>query len=140
MVGHPMKYSFWIAVPLLIAGFLLQVGEVVLSRFEAHTEGNAVIVQWETQLEQGVVRFYLERKTQQEVSFRAVKEMRPHGPGKLYRYKDDHVYKQGIASQVQYRLRIVYENGASQIIPPIAVDYTSTAIRRTWGSIKAMFQ
>ncbi len=120
---------------LVWAGF----GQVVLSRFEARTQGNDIVVEWETRVEQEVKTYVLERKTQYDVAFREIKRFTPHGPQKKYRYRDTHVYK-NTAEQVYYRLRILYKDGTIQLIDPIATDYTSTAVRRTWGSIKAMFQ
>ncbi len=114
-------------------------GQVVLQRFEARTQGNDVIVEWEAQVEQEVKMYVLERRTRYDVAFREIKRFTPQGPKKVYRYRDTHVYK-NTSEQVYYRLRIIYRDGTLQLIDPIATDYTSTAVRRTWGSIKAMFQ
>jgi hypothetical protein len=58
---------------------------------------------------------------------------------KPYSFRDDQVYKSA-ADQLDYRLEVVYENGLREVLVTKSLNYTTTAIRRTWGSIKAMFQ
>ena len=71
--------------------------------------------------------------------FVSVHVVKSHGAGKPYLYRDDQVYKAG-ADQLDYRLEAVFENGLREVVRSASVNYTSTAVRRTWGSIKAMFQ
>ncbi|MDX1546474.1 MAG: hypothetical protein R3247_05780, partial [Rhodothermales bacterium] len=58
---------------------------------------------------------------------------------KEYRFVDDQVYKSA-AEELDYRLDAVFSNGLRQQVASKKLNYTPTAIRRTWGSIKAMFQ
>jgi hypothetical protein len=35
---------------------------------------------------------------------------------------------------------VVYSNGLREVLASKSLNYTSTPLRRSWGSIKAMFQ
>ena len=114
-------------------------GRAVLNRFEARTEGSDVVVTWQASIEENVRAYVLERKTPFDAQYRELSRTSPRGANQVYSYRDTQIYKTA-AEQVQYRLRIVSGDGSFVVVDPIAIDYTPTAIRRTWGSIKAMFQ
>ena len=82
------------------------------------------------------------RSTFSNGQFVTVQETTAQGVNRRYEYKDDQVFKSAAAATrdvVDYRLVAVYQSGARQILASQSVNYTSTALRRTWGSIKAMF-
>ena len=91
-------------------------------------------------MEDGVARYDLQRRSRfSNDQFVDVTSIVSHGTGKSYRFIDDQVYKSA-SEQVDYRLEVVYDNGVREQLGIRSVNYTPTAIRRTWGSIKAMFQ
>jgi hypothetical protein len=115
---------------------------VALSKFEAYTEGNMVVVTWQAEqgTENGVAAYILDRKTDLDHGWREVATLSYAGSAAEYTYQDKTLYKMA-ANQVEYRLRVRYSNGSVETFDQKArADYTSTAVRRTWGSIKAMFQ
>ena len=124
---------------LLLAGAGLGAGSVKLDYFKVDRQGNNFIVTWKAELEQDVRTYELHRKTTYATEFVALQSFSAHGAGKEYQFKDDQVYKSA-SEQVDYRLEVVFTNGLRQQIAERKVNYTPTAIRRTWGSIKAMFQ
>jgi fructose-specific phosphotransferase system component IIB len=79
------------------------------------------------------------RKTTLTNDFGMAMEASPHGIAKEYLFRDSQVYK-AAAEQLDYRLEVVYSNGARETLTTQSINYTSTAIRRTWGSLKALFQ
>lgn len=111
-----------------------------LSFFKVDRENNDMVVTWEATTESGVDRYELQRKTRfTNNQYVVVSDITPQGTGQTYRIMDDQVYK--IASeQVDYRLEVVYSNGVREELAHQSISYTPTAVRRTWGSIKAMFQ
>ncbi len=112
---------------------------VVFSRFDARTEGNDIVVSWEASIETDIREYILERRTIFDTQFLEMVRVEAHGPNSLYTYRDVRVFKVQ-AEQVSYRLRMIDDKGSlAGVTDPIAVDYTPTAVRRTWGSIKAMF-
>lgn len=128
-----------LAAPLVLGAVL--VGGSRVTVFEVQKEGNDLVVTWQAELEDGVREYDLRRHTPySNGEFVLIESVQAHGVGKLYRYRDDQVYKNA-ADMVDYRLDVVYEDGSREIgVKTHSINYTSTAVRRTWGSIKAMFQ
>ena len=112
---------------------------VELSYFNVNREGNNFVVTWEAETEEDVRSYELYRKTSYAATFSSIQTLTAHGPGKEYKFEDNQVYK-AASEQVDYRLEVVFRNGLRQQVAEKQVNYTPTAIRRTWGSIKAMFQ
>jgi hypothetical protein len=113
---------------------------VELSFFKVTTEGNDLVVSWEALREEGVQRYELRRRTPfSKGQYVLVAQLQAQGAGRMYRYVDRQVYKQ-TADEVAYQLWAVYVDGSAQQLAEQAINYTPTAVRRTWGSIKAMFQ
>lgn len=111
---------------------------VVFSRFDARTEGNNIVVSWQASVESDISEYVLERKTLYDAQFIEMARFQPHGTNSLYTYRDDRVFKVQ-SEQVSYRLRIINTDNSFVVTDAITIDYTPTAVRRTWGSIKAMF-
>jgi hypothetical protein len=133
-----MRRRFILGI-LLAAPFWLAASTIVLSRFEARTEGSDVIVSWQASVETGVRTYVLERKTRYDVQFVELTRLQAKGANQLHEFRDTRIYK-AVGELVEYRLRVVYDDQSFVLVDPISVDYTPTAVRRTWGSIKAMFQ
>ena len=115
-------------------------GSAELAFFKAEAQNGAVVLSWQTKAETEVQRFELWRKTFYSTSHVQLDQaFDAHGPGKPYRYVDDEVYKAD-SELVNYELRVVYKDGSRATLNAIDFNYTTTAVRRTWGSIKAMFQ
>ena len=120
--------------------------------FRVERQSSDFVITWQVDAEDDVRGYAVYRKTayseDQDVTRQlAVEEGRrtgalivPHGAGQRYRLRDSQVYKGADEQQVQYRLVRVWNNGLEEEIGAQTVNYTSTAVRRTWGSIKAMFQ
>ena len=129
-----------IALVLLLSGFSAMMGQVRLSQFEVREEGRDFVISWESELEEDVRQFEIMRKTPfSNDQFVRVFEAVGHGPNKAYDFRDSQVFKSG-SDQVDYQLEVVYRNGVREVLKSQSMNYTSTAVRRTWGSLKAMFQ
>ena len=128
-----------VLAPLLLGAVLLAGARVTL--FEVQKDGSDLVISWQSEQEDGVREYELQRRTPySNDQFVRIKTVPAHGPGKLYRYRDDQVYKNA-ADMVDYRLDVVLTDGSREIgVRTYSINYTSTAVRRTWGSIKAMFQ
>lgn len=135
-----MKHSIAILALLLLTGAWAQSGRVQLSGFEIRAEGADFVVSWSTELEEDVREFEIQRRTpSSNDQFVTVHGVPGHGPSKAYTFRDSQVFKSG-ADKLDYRLEVVYTNGIREILRSQSLNYTSTATRRTWGSLKAMFQ
>ena len=124
---------------VVLTGAGLAASTVTLNYFNVERQGNEFTIAWKADTEEDVRNYELFRKTSYTASFSAIESFNAHGAGKEYRFKDDQVYK-AASEQVDYRLEVVFNNGVRQQLAEKKVNYTPTAIRRTWGSIKAMFQ
>ena len=115
--------------------------EVVLRRFEARAIGNDVQVSFSVADEANLREIILERKTRFDAQFRELKRFSLQGSNRVYEHLDDSVYKDQAFSNelVQYRLKFV-ERNTNSFSYVLNLNYFPTAIRRSWGSIKAMFQ
>lgn len=133
------SFTLLLLVPL-VAGWVLW-GDAQVTLFEIQREGNDLVVIWQAELEDGVRQYELNRLTPySDGGFVMIKSVPAHGVGKQYRYRDNQVYKNA-ADQVAYRLDVVFQDGSRTVgVKLESVNYTPTAVRRTWGSIKAMFQ
>ena len=110
--------------------------------FNVERDGNALAITWETEREEHVSVFQVFRKAGFDADFVVVGTSSRHGVDLQYKLVDDQVYKTGggDAAFLDYRLEVVFESGVRQRLAEKKINYTSTAIRRSWGSIKAMFQ
>ncbi len=105
-----------------------------------------VSVVWTVSQADQVVGFRIARSLRNDQSYSDVHAIQVNpgditGSGREFQFIDRSVFKPGVASDaVFYKLLIVYRNGSVEEKGPVTVNYTSTAIRRTWGSIKSMFQ
>ena len=126
-------------LPLMAFSGILT-GSVQMRFFKIDEEGSDLIVSWQTDQEVEVREFELQRMTRfTNNQFVKIQSIEPHGVSKPYIYRDDQVFKAS-SEQVDYRLEVIYSNGVREQLAREQINYTSTAIRRTWGSIKAMFQ
>jgi len=112
---------------------------VQLSFFRVEVQENNFVITWQAQVEENVRMYELRRKTSYSERFTPVTEVTARGTDVTYRYVDDEVYK-AASEQVDYELVVTYTNGTQEMVTQRQVNYTPTAVRRTWGSIKAMFQ
>ena len=101
-------------------------------------QGNNFMLTWQAEVEEDVRVYEIERKTAYS-NFTTIASVPPHGIRKQYQHLDDQVYKSN-SEQLSYRLHVVYTNGLREQLADRQINYSPTAVRRTWGSIKAMFQ
>ena len=123
------------AICLVASSFLV----VRLRYFNTEYDAGVITVTWETESESDVKMYELYRRSGQSDEFSKIAELSVHGINVPYIVRDDKVYKTSSAI-VDYRLEVVLTNGLRQRIAERKVNYTPTAIPRSWGSIKAMFQ
>ena len=133
-----MKTAAAVMLAILVTGAAMST--VRLKYFNVDREGNALAVTWETETEDDVRSFEVFRKAGFDAGFVPVGTSNGHGIDRQYKILDDQVYKAGSSAFIDYRLEVVYNSGVRQRLAEKKVNYTSTAIRRSWGSIKAMFQ
>ncbi len=132
----------------LAAVFLLwssvALGEVIqASSLRAQDDGSGVAIRWTSQDETGVVGYYVERKAGGSGTFiPLVSQAIPvKGNGQNYLFEDETAFRTN-GNFYQYRLTPV--NSTGQAVGAsyyVSIDHNNvSSVRRTWGSIKAMFR
>jgi hypothetical protein len=126
---------FALAVVLMGAGY-----GVKLNAFGIQEDARDFVITWQADKEEGVYAYEIRRRTPfSRDNFLKVEEVKAHGVNKPYLFRDTQAYKSA-SDQVEYRLEVVYSNGLREVLASKSLNYTSTPLRRSWGSIKAMFQ
>lgn len=134
---------------LFLTPGLLGAQSATVSGFSAElnpANRNEVVVSWTVSSADQVTGFRIARSIRTETQFVVIHAVQVNtgdipASGREFRFVDNGVFKPGDGSDaVFYKLLVDYRNGSVDERGPVSVNYTSTAIRRTWGSIKSMFQ
>jgi hypothetical protein len=133
-----MKYILPLLLIVFLAGTLF--AGAFLDFFQGRSDGNNISLEWKTRGEQNIVSFEIQRKAGYEGDYMSIVQIDPKGSNSYYSYVDRSAYKSS-ASVYIYRLKI--NEGASapaSFSNEITVSHSVSSIKRTWGSIKAMFR
>ena len=109
-----------------------------LEYFHGRSEGDDIKLEWKTKEETNLQNFKIERKTPQS-SFVEITTVQPKGSNSYYSYLDQSTYKMSDMIFI-YRLKIVDTNGQASYSNEVSVSHSVSGVKRTWGSIKAMFR
>jgi len=131
------KIALILLVPLGIALGI----DVIRDLPTAYSNGTDIVLSWRTVQESSVARFDILRRAGTEGEFLRVGMMSARrADNSSYEYIDRQVFK-STGGIYQYQVQAILDSG--QPLPPtpaVTVSHLSSAARRTWGSIKAMFR
>jgi len=130
-----MKVSYILLVLLFATAIF---AGTFLEYFQGRSEGEDVRLEWKTREEVDLQHFKIERKTPQS-SFVEIATIQPKGSNSYYTYLDQSAYKPGDLLFV-YRLKIIDSNGQVSYSNEVSISHSVSGVKRTWGSIKAMFR
>lgn len=135
-----MKKKQFILLVFLTFGlfFGFKAGTISIDYFKAKNIGDRVILEWKSISEDGLKSYVIERKRETQTDYEEVKTFDPKGNNSVYQYDDIGLYKT-TSEKINYRLKINSEENSFYYMNT-SISYTATAVRRTWGSIKAMFK
>ena len=123
---------------LVIVLFGTSIAGAFIEYFHARVEGENVKLEWKTGEESNLKHFVLERRTQQS-PYIDLATINAKGSNSFYSYYDESVYK--ASSYIfTYRLRIVENDSKVSYSSEVSVSPSISGVKRTWGSIKAMFR
>lgn len=114
--------------------------EIIKDRPTALSNGSDIILRWNTVDEAGVQRFEVLRRAGTEGDFSlvgAIEQLK--GNNSSYEYIDKSVFKAN-SGVYQYKIRIINGTNPAPETEVVSVSHLSSAAKRTWGSIKAMFR
>lgn len=130
-----MKIKYTISFLLISAIFVFAGAELI--KFNARSQNGNVVVQWQTINETNLKHFVVERKTVNG-SFIELSVIEPRAD-KNYEFVDQSAFKGNDVLYV-YRLKIVDNDGSFSYSWEVAVPHNVSSVKRTWGSIKALFR
>jgi len=132
------KTKFIFIVSIILAGVFIYAG-ASLVYFRVASLNEQIIVEWQTQEENSLKKFEILRKTGNG-NFIKVGEVNSAGSFSTYKYIDKNIFKTK-QNNYTYKLRFVNTSGQydgysaeKSILPNIS------SVKRTWGSIKALFR
>jgi hypothetical protein len=107
--------------------------------FQASSNGVNVTIHWITDQEPSVSHFEIQRRSGTDGVFSTIGSIDPKGPS-LYEFVDNTAFHK-VTTLYQYRIVVFFNNGGAPVVSSaISVSHTVSGVRRTWGSIKAMFR
>ena len=107
--------------------------------FQASSDGINVSLRWVTEDEANIAHFEIERRAGVEGNFVSIGTIDPKGAS-MYEFVDYSAFRK-TTTIYQYRIKVTFTNGTAPLyIGPLTVNHTVSGVRRTWGSIKAMFR
>ncbi|MFA6597173.1 MAG: hypothetical protein WCS69_05560 [Ignavibacteriaceae bacterium] len=131
-----MKKQLFIFFTFLSISSLI--GGVLYDFITARNVGENILVEWKTSEETNVKEFIVERCTPQS-DYVALETIKPKGSNSYYSFLDQNAYKVTDV-MFKYRIKIVDNNNAVSTTQEVSVSHNISGVKRTWGSIKAMFR
>lgn len=111
---------------------------VMLDYFHVRNQGDDAIIEWKTSQETNLKNFVIERRGPQ-TQYSEVATIEPHPDNPFYSYTDKSIYKTNDYIFI-YRLKIVDNDQQVSYSDEASVSLSISGVKRTWGSIKAMFR
>jgi hypothetical protein len=105
----------------------------------ARSDGNNVTVQWGSTDETSIVEFEVERRNGTSGDFMVIANVQKKGSNSFYEYIDKSAFKT-TGTIYQYRIKIILKQGSVDYSSVITVSHNVSSVKRTWGSLKAMFR
>jgi hypothetical protein len=132
--------------PLIVISLLavtlwasLALAGAILNRFTAvRNLSGDVVVDWATGEETDLKQFEVQRLAGVQGEYMTLAIVLPKGSNSSYEFVDKSAYKTSDAVY-KYRIAIISNNGFTGYSQELTVSGLS-GVRRTWGSIKAMFR
>jgi len=125
------------AMSLMIASAVYAESSVVRG-LSARAEDQRVVVEWNSGIETGVTEYRILRSFD-NIRFYQIATVKPEGSNHFYRFYDNDLFKDK-NNTYYYEIQIVFASGRTELSATADVSVGSNSVRRTWGSIKALFR
>ncbi len=105
----------------------------------AESDDSNIVIQWTTSSETNLDYFVVERKSFNGDFAVISSPIAAKGSNSSYEYIDENAFK---ATDLifQYKLKIVDKDNGVSYSGQVSVSHSVSSVRRTWGSIKALFR
>jgi hypothetical protein len=134
-----LRLILTIFLAVLVVGTVSAI--IIKDRPTAQSNGSNVVVRWTTVDETGVEGFQVLRRNGFTGEFGIITGsiISPKGNNSTYEFTDSDVFKTS-SGLFQYKVRILNGQNPAPETEIVSVSHVSSAAKRTWGSIKAMFR
>lgn len=129
----------YILTLLLFVFTLTNAGVIREGTLLGRSDGSNVTIQWGTTDETNVKEFVIERRNGTTGEFLQLAVVAKKGNNSFYEYIDKSAFKT-TGSIYQYRIISVYNSGVTEYSLIITISHNVSGVKRTWGSLKAMFR
>ncbi len=138
---HPsLKRSFLLVGVLALCITGLAYAGVIKGQPTARSDGSSITVHWDSDDETGVVGYEVARMVGWDGQYVVLlASYKAKGSNQSYDFVDETAFRTS-ATFYKYRITALYSNGARSDPYETGVSHTVSSVRRTWGSIKAMFR
>ncbi|MEW6511524.1 MAG: hypothetical protein AB1428_11260 [Bacteroidota bacterium] len=128
-----------VVVLLLVSAVAVQ-GAVIKGTPTAYSNGSTIVVRWQSEDETGVIGYEIARKSgASDVFMVLAPSLQAKGNNASYEFTDESAFRI-TDSYYQYRITALYSGGGRSDPYYVVVTHSVSSVRRTWGSIKAMFR
>jgi len=110
---------------------------IYMKSLQARVEGTNVKLEWVISEETGVQKYLVYRKQGSNQQYLFLTSVNPNGT-KTYSFTDINLTTNSGAENITYKIIVDAQSQDYEFFT--TVSYSSTAVQRTWGSIKAMFK
>ncbi len=114
-------------------------GVIRNEQLSAKSDGSNIIISWSSADENGVASYIVERRQGSVGEFIAINNTNPRGSYSDYQYIDQSAFKTS-GSIYQYQIKAVKTSGEVEYSKIVQVAHQVSSVKRTWGSLKAMFR
>lgn len=114
-------------------------GAIREGTMQARSDGSNVTIQWGSTDESSVKEFVIERRSGTVGEFISIAVIAKQGSNSFYEYVDKSAFKT-TGTIYQYRIKVVTASGGSEFSNVITISHNVSGVKRTWGSLKAMFR
>jgi len=131
-----------IALCILAAASIALAGGIKDGSLSAKSNGSEIVVRWTSDSERGVIAYRIERRAGSEGSpfvLLTAPDISPRGDGAFYEFIDNAVFRT-MGNAYVYRVTAINADNSIASYTVTVVHEGVSSVRRTWGSIKAMFR
>jgi len=122
----------------IVAGLSNLFAGAFLHYFHAKSEGENVVLTWETGEEANITEYVILRGVEKEQMVE-IAVVKPKGSNSNYKFTDESAYKTNDSFYI-YQLKILDGDGSETFSNHVSVSHRPSSVKRTWGSIKALFR
>ena len=132
-----MKIKYLITFFIFTAG-LLFAGANIPQGLSVRSDGNNIVITWQSISETNLKQYVVQRKSANG-DYIDIAWINPRADMN-YEFTDKEVFKTS-GSWYKYRLKIVDNDGSSSTLEQVGmISPNISSVKRTWGSIKALFR